>query len=198
MFTGLVAGKGVIAECIKRGEDVSFWVQCPAEFLADAELGESICVDGVCLTATEFKQDHFWCDVSNETLQCTTLGELAENVAVNLERALLPTSRLGGHIVSGHVDGIAEVVTRHTDGASTVFGIQAPDRLAKYIAAKGSVTINGVSLTVNAVDKSVFSLNIIPHTLMMTTLDRLKPGARVNLEVDIIARHVERMLNPDD
>jgi len=198
MFTGLVAGTGNIVATNQRDGDVEFWVQAPDDFLLDAELGESICVNGVCLTATAFKDQQFSCDVSNETLECTTLGQLRPGATVNLERALLPTSRLGGHIVSGHVDGVGTVLERHTDARSTVFKIEAPLELSKYIAAKGSVTINGVSLTVNAVEGAVFSINIIPHTFSVTNLDELITGSLVNLEVDIIARHVERMLSHKD
>jgi len=197
MFTGLVAGTGTIAASNARAGDVEFWVQVPDDFLQDAELGESICVNGVCLTATAFKDQQFCCDVSNETLECTTLGQLSPGVTVNLERALLPTSRLGGHIVSGHVDGVGTVIARDTDARSTVFKIEAPSELAKYIAAKGSITVNGVSLTVNSVEGAVFSINIIPHTFTITNLNELTTGSLVNLEVDIIARHVERMLSHD-
>jgi len=198
MFTGLVAGKGVIAEHLDRDGDIQLSINTPDGFLVDAVVGESICVNGVCLTATSFQDDAFSCDVSKETINCSTLGELKTGVSVNLERALLPSNRLGGHIVSGHVDGVGEVVDRTADGQSTRFSIKAPDELAKYIAAKGSITINGVSLTVNAVEKSVFSVNIIPHSFTITNLDELNTGSRVNLEVDIIARHVERMLNYKD
>lgn len=198
MFTGLVETTGEILEAKETAGDVTLRVRVPEGFLEHAELGESISVNGVCLTAINFTELAFSCDVSNETLRCTTLGDVKAGSRVNLERALLPTSRLGGHIVSGHVDGMGSVVSRSTDARSTCFSIKAPSDLAKYIAAKGSITLNGVSLTVNSVDGDDFSVNIIPHTMEITNLNELETGATVNLEVDIIARHVERMLSRED
>lgn len=195
MFTGLVEATGEILEAIETKGDITLRVHVPDGFLEHVELGESISVNGVCLTAINFTDTAFSCDVSNETLRCSTLGNVKPGSIVNLERALLPTSRLGGHIVSGHVDGMGKVESLTTDARSTCFILSAPPELAKYIAAKGSITINGVSLTVNSVDGDNFSVNIIPHTMEMTNLNELESGATVNLEVDIIARHVERLLD---
>ena len=195
MFTGLVEATGEILEAIETEGDITLRVRVPDGFLEHVELGESISVNGVCLTAINFTDTAFSCDVSNETLRCTTLGQVQPGSIVNLERALLPTSRLGGHIVSGHVDGLGKVDSLTTDARSTSFILSAPPELSKYIAAKGSITINGVSLTVNSVDGDTFSVNIIPHTMEMTNLNELQSGTTVNLEVDIIARHVERLLD---
>lgn len=198
MFTGLVETTGEILEVTQVDGDVTLRVHVPEGFLHDAQLGESISVNGVCLTAINLTDQAFTCDVSNETLRCSTLGALETGSKINLERALLPTSRLGGHIVSGHVDGIGTVVSREVDARSTCFTLNAPPEIAKYIAAKGSITINGVSLTVNTVAGDDFTVNIIPHTFEITNLDELQASSPVNLEVDIIARHVERMLSRDD
>ncbi len=165
--------------------------------LADAQLGDSIAVNGVCLTAVELGPDFFCADVSRETLSRTTLGLAKAGTAVNLEPALTPTTRLGGHIVSGHVDGVGTVVARRGDGRSERFELEAPGGLAKYIAEKGSICVDGISLTVNSVDGARFGLNIVPHTLAETTLGDIRPGHKVNLEVDIIARYLERLLLGD-
>jgi riboflavin synthase len=162
--------------------------------LADVTAGDSIAVSGVCLTAVALPGDGFWADVSGETLARTTLGEVKTGAAVNLEKALTPTTRLGGHLVSGHVDGVGTVLTRHDDGRSVRLRVQAPAQLARYIAEKGSVTVDGVSLTVNGVTGATFDLNIVPHTLSETTIGECSPGRRVNLEVDLIARYLERLL----
>ena len=151
-------------------------------------------MSGVCLTAVELPGDGFWADVSGETLGRTTLGELKPGDPVNLEKALTPSTRLGGHLVSGHVDGVGTVLRRRDDGRSVQFRIQAPDGLARYIAEKGSICLDGISLTVNGVQGAVFDLNIVPHTLSETTMGGFEPGRPVNLEVDIIARHLERLL----
>ena len=194
MFTGIIQAIGTIAAIEARGEDVRLRVQTGKLDLDDVQLGDSIAVDGVCLTAVQLPGDGFWADVSGETIACTTLGALGSGARVNLEKALTPTTRLGGHLVSGHVDGVGEVVGRKTDGRSERFDIKAPELLARYIAAKGSICVNGISLTVNAVNGAVMQLNIVPHTLQETTMDKLQPGTRVNLEVDIIARYLERLL----
>ncbi|MEE4250564.1 MAG: riboflavin synthase, partial [Alcanivoracaceae bacterium] len=146
------------------------------------------------LTAVTLPGDGFTADVSGETLRLTTLGNLRSGSVVNLEKALTPTTRLGGHLVSGHVDGLGEVISIKPDARSIRFDIRAPDVLAKYIAHKGSITVDGISLTVNSVDGAVFSLNIVPHTQQMTTIAEWKPGSKVNLEVDVIARYLERLL----
>ena len=165
--------------------------------LSDIALGDSIAVSGVCLTAVELTGDGFWADVSGETLSRTTLGALRPGDPVNLEKALTPTTRLGGHLVSGHVDGVGRVAERRPEARSVRFVIEAPCELARYIAEKGSIAVDGVSLTVNRVDGARFDLNIVPHTLAETTLDRFAPGRAVNLEVDVIARYLERLLLGD-
>ena len=165
--------------------------------MADAQLGDSIAVNGVCLTAVELGVDYFYADVSNETLTRTTLKEAKIGTPVNLELALTPTTRLGGHIVSGHVDGIGTVLEKKADARSVRFRFKAPDNLAKYIAEKGSMCIDGISLTVNEVDGAVFGVNIVPHTLQETTLGQTEVGDRVNLEVDLLARYMERLMQGD-
>ncbi len=162
--------------------------------MADAALGDSIAVNGVCLTAVELGPRYFCADVSNETLSRTTLRTATTGTPVNLELALTPTTRLGGHIVSGHVDGLGKVIDKRSDGRSIRFRFKAPDNLAKYIAEKGSICINGISLTVNEVDGAVFSVNIVPHTLQETTLGTTQMGDEVNLEVDLLARYMERLM----
>jgi len=194
MFTGIIQAIGEVAALQHQGVDYRLRIRSGALDLEDVQLGDSIAVNGVCLTAVELPGDGFWADVSGETLAHTSFAELRVGSRVNLEKALLPTSRLGGHLVSGHVDGVGEVLSRSNDGRSVRFRIKAPAELAKYIAAKGSITIDGVSLTVNAVHGAEFELNIVPHTLQETTLADFAPGRRVNLEVDVIARYLERLL----
>lgn len=182
MFTGIVQAVGRIAR-VRPLE-----VECAALDLADVALGDSICVQGVCLTVTATQARGFAADVSEETLRVTTgLDRVGE---VNLEKALALGGKLGGHLVTGHVDGVAEVVSRK----GGVLAFRLPPGLARYVARKGSVCVDGVSLTVNGIERDVFDVNLIPHTLEATTLGRLAPGARVNVEVDLIARYVERML----
>lgn len=197
MFTGIIQSVGEITAIEKKGEDVRLGVSTRKLDLADVQLGDSIAVNGVCLTAVELPGDGFWADVSGETLSCTTFKALAVGTKVNLEKALTPTTRLGGHLVSGHVDGIGTVIERYDDGRSVRFHIQAPDDMAKYIAEKGSVCVDGISLTVNAVKGAVFELNIVPHTLQETTMGQFKVGTEVNLEVDLIARYLERLILGD-
>lgn len=165
--------------------------------LGDVRVGDSIAVNGVCLTAVELPGDGFWADVSAESLSRTTLGALRPGDPVNLEKALTPTSRLGGHMVAGHVDGVGRVLERRPEARSVRFVIEAPRELARYIAEKGSIAVDGVSLTVNRVEGARFDLNIVPHTLQGTTIDQYQPGRPVNLEVDVIARHLERLLLGD-
>jgi len=194
MFTGIVEAKGEIVSLAQKGGDVTLRIRTGALDLSDVQLGDSIAVNGVCLTAVTLPGDGFSADVSGETLRLTTLGNLRAGSVVNLEKALTPATRLGGHLVSGHVDGLGEVVGVTPDARSIRFDIRAPDTLAKYIAHKGSITVDGISLTVNSVDGAVFSLNIVPHTQHMTTIAEWKPGSKVNLEVDVIARYLERLL----
>jgi len=194
MFTGIIQAIGNIAQREITGTDARLYVKTGQLPLANVQLGDSIAVNGVCLTAVALPGDGFWADVSGETLAHTTLGSLAIGQAVNLEKALTPQTHLGGHIVSGHVDGVGIVTQYYSDGRSIRLHIQAPAELAKYIAQKGSICIDGISLTVNTVTGTEFMLNIVPHTLEMTTLKTAKTGQKVNLEVDLIARYLERLL----
>ncbi len=194
MFTGIITAVGKVAALEPKGGDVRLRIHTGKLPLKDLVVGDSIAVSGVCLTAVELPGDGFWADVSGETLSRTTLGELKPGDPVNLEEALTPSTRLGGHLVSGHVDGVGTVLRRRDDGRSVQFRIQAPDDLARYIAEKGSICLDGISLTVNGVQGAVFDLNIVPHTLSETTMGEFEPGRQVNLEVDIIARHLERLL----
>lgn len=197
MFTGIILAVGKIAVLEKRAGDCRLTIAVGALPLAEAQLGDSIAVNGVCLTAVELGKDYFCADVSNETLSRTTLATAQVGAKVNLELALTPTTRLGGHIVSGHVDGIGTVLEKKQDARSYRFKVQAPDNLAKYIAEKGSICIDGISLTVNAVAGAVFEVNIVPHTLQQTTLADIGVGTKVNLEVDLLARYLERLLQGD-
>jgi riboflavin synthase len=192
MFTGLVAATGRIASCEARGSDVRMTIETGALGLDRAAIGESIAVQGVCLTAVALSGNAICADVSRETLKVTAGLEAGREV--NLERSLTLADRLGGHLVSGHVDGVGTVATWRDLGGSWLLEIEAPPALGRYIAAKGSIAVDGVSLTVNAVEGARFSVNIIPHTRAVTTFRNLAAGSRVNLEVDIIARYVERML----
>lgn len=197
MFTGIVEATGNLAAMTPRDGDMRLHIRTGELDLSDVALGDSIAVNGVCLTATELPGDGFYADVSNETLEHTTLGELKPGHRVNLEKALTPASRLGGHLVSGHVDGVGEVVEVKPESRSWRIDIQAPDELARYLARKGSVTVDGISLTVNDITGARFSLNIVPHTRDVTNMANWQPGTHVNLEVDIIARYLERLLLGD-
>jgi riboflavin synthase len=197
MFTGIIQAIGKVETRQDRGGDARLRVATGKLDLSDVAVGDSIAVSGVCLTAVELTGDGFWADVSGETLSRTTLGALRPGDPVNLEKALTPTTRLGGHLVSGHVDGVGRVAERRPEARSVRFVIEAPCELARYIAEKGSIAVDGVSLTVNRVDGARFDLNIVPHTLAETTLDRFAPGRAVNLEVDVIARYLERLLLGD-
>ena len=193
MFTGIIQAVGKIANSKLRGQDQRLAIQAGALDMSDVQLGDSIAVNGVCLTVVDFAQNSFDVDVSAETLSCTVGFEVSS--AVNLEKALRLADRLGGHLVSGHVDGLGEVISFAPAGDCFVLEVAAPDAIAKYVAAKGSITINGVSLTVNQVAGNCFAVNLIPHTLEVTTLKQLKAGSRVNLEVDLLARYAERLLH---
>ncbi|QWF70357.1 riboflavin synthase [Methylomonas paludis] len=197
MFTGIILSVGTIAAVQARGGDYRLKISTGKLSLAEAGLGDSIAVNGVCLTAVELGDHHFCADISNETLTRTTLATASIGRAVNLELALTPSSRLGGHIVSGHVDGIGKVLEKQADGRSIRFKFKAPDNLAKYIAEKGSICIDGISLTVNQVEGAYFSVNIVPHTLLETTLGTTNVGTEVNLEVDLLARYLERLMQGD-
>lgn len=193
MFSGIITDKGMIASAEPREGGLRLQVETRELGLEEVAIGDSIAVNGVCLTVIEKQDKSFFADVSRETLDCTVGLERA-GAEVNLEKALRLSDRLGGHLVSGHVDGVGVVEAFDDIGESWRLVVQAPQALAKFIATKGSVTINGVSLTVNRVKGAAFEVNLIPHTLAQTTLQILDKGARVNLEVDLLARYVERML----
>ena len=197
MFTGIIEAVGEILAVQPRGGDLRLRVKTHGLDLGDVALGDSIATNGVCLTVVELPGDGYWADVSVETLDNTTLRQWAVGQPVNLEKALTPTTRLGGHLVSGHVDGVGEVVSRSRDARSERFRLRAPAALARYIAHKGSITVDGTSLTVNAVDGAEFELNIVPHTLEKTVMGTYKAGSKVNLEVDLLARYLERLLLGD-
>jgi len=196
MFSGIIADVGHIAEAGDRDGGLRLVIAVSALDLSDVQLGDSIAVNGVCLTAVEIEGKTFAVDLSRETLDCT-VGLDQQGARVNLEKALRLSDRLGGHLVSGHVDGVGEVVAFNDIGESWRLTVRAPHQLARYIAMKGSITINGVSLTVNHVAGAEFEVNLIPHTLAVTTLSELRAGTKVNLEIDLIARYVERMLSAE-
>ncbi len=194
MFTGIVQGVGRVRAIEPRGGDVTIVFDTGDVPLDDITVGGSIAVSGVCLTATQFDRASFAADVSRETLARTTLGAWQVGTRVNLEKALLAGQALGGHYVTGHVDGVGCVLARHEDARSVRMEFQVPTELARYVARKGSICIDGVSLTVNGAEGDRFDVNLVPHTLEVTSLGQLQAGGRVNLEVDIIARYVERMM----
>jgi riboflavin synthase len=196
LFTGIVQDVGKVRARENRGGDARIVIAFSQMKAADFRIGDSICVQGCCLTATELLDDAFTADVSRETLSLTTLGDLAVGSPVNLEPSLKAGDALGGHLVSGHIDGVAEIVSISSDARSSRIKIAVPSDLARYIARKGSVAVDGVSLTVNEVESATFGVNIIPHTQTVTTLGKLVGGSRVNLEVDQVARYVERLLAP--
>ena len=197
MFTGIIQAVGTVVAMQPTGGDLRLRVNTGKLPLLDVAIGDSICTSGVCLTVIELPGDGYWADVSVETLDFTTLGGLKPGSRVNLEKALTPASRLGGHIVSGHVDGVGEVLSLEEAGRSIRVELSAPAGLAKYIAHKGSICIDGTSLTVNAVNGRRFDLNIIPQTMAETIFSQYSPGTRVNLEVDVIARYLERLVLGD-
>ena len=194
MFTGIIEALGRVEALQPRGGDVRLSIRCPALDLSGAAVGDSIAVNGVCLTAVTLGNDGFSADVSRETLSHTTLGGLAPASPVNLERALTLSKPLGGHLVTGHVDGVGQIESRREDGRSWRFVLSVPRALARYVARKGSVCVDGVSLTVNEVDGCRFGVNIVPHTMEATLFGSYRPGSPVNLEVDIVARYLERLL----
>lgn len=197
MFTGIIEAVGEVADLQRRSGDVRLRIRTGKLALDDVAIGDSIAVNGVCLTAIALDDAGFAADVSRETLSLTSLGQLEAGGRVNLEKALTLATRLGGHLVSGHVDGLGTVLDRRDDARSVRFSIEAPAELARYIAHKGSITVDGTSLTVNAVAGARFELNIVPHTLQETIMDGYTPGHRVNLEVDLVARYLERLLLGD-
>lgn len=195
MFTGIVATTGRITHLQTLEKGLRLTVEAPGLDLSDVAIGDSIAHGGVCLTVIEKDGRQYKIDVSRETLDCTV--GLDAPGEVNLEKAMRLADRVGGHLVSGHVDGVGEIVKFEKIGESHELVIHAPRELARYIARKGSITVNGVSLTTNRVEGAEFSINLIPHTVEATTLKHCRPGGKVNLEVDLIARYVERMLSPD-
>ena len=197
MFTGIIKAKGSIGAIEKRGGDVRLRVTTPDLPWSEYEIGDSIAVNGVCLTAVRLLDNGFDTDVSVETLAVTTLKQLAVGDAVNLEPALRVGDALGGHLVSGHVDGIGRMTARADDARSIRMTFEVPDELSRYIAKKGSICVDGVSLTINEVSGNTFGLNIIPHTAEVTTMGAYEAGTAVNIEVDLLARYIERMLGND-
>ena len=198
MFTGIIQSKGNIKEIISSRDGARLKINTNALDLSDSKVGDSIAVDGVCLTVTQLSGDGFTADVSNETLACTTFSGLKQEQEVNLEKSLRANQGIDGHLVSGHVDGIGSVSSVEKDGDSVRIQIEAQNDIVKYIAKKGSICINGVSLTVNRVVKNIFDVNIVPHTLSATTLADLSLNSNVNLEIDQIARYVERLLSQNE
>lgn len=199
MFTGIIEAVGAVKRIEPMGGDLRFVIDGGSLDMSDVQLGDSIAVNGVCLTVIEFESASFSADVSNETISLTSLKGLKAGSAVNLEKAMLPTTRMGGHLVSGHVDGLGTVVSKTGDARSIRLEIEVPSELKKYIAVKGSICIDGTSLTVNSVDNCVVGLNIVPHTQERTVIQHYTKGTKVNLEVDLVARYLETLLlNMDD
>ena len=194
MFTGIVEAQGRIDAVEEIGGDRRMTIVSAGDYLAGLQSGDSVAVSGVCLTAVQLLPRGFTADLSVETLQATTAGAWLAGSMVNLERALTPAKPLGGHMMSGHVDGVGHLVEKHEEARSWRLSFEAPQALARYIARKGSIAIDGISLTVNEVDKNRFGVNIIPQTWTHTTLGGLKVGGPVNLEVDLIARYLERLI----
>lgn len=204
MFTGIIESVGSIRAIVPQGGDVRVTVQTSSSgskgadlSMADVHLGDSIATNGICLTVIEMGADYYVADVSGETLRRTTLGQWKIGTRVNLEKALLPTTRLGGHLVSGHVDGLGEIVVQRQDARSLYYEVRAPRELARYLAEKGSVTVDGISLTINKLSGATLSLNLVPHTANHTNINDWKVGHFVNLEVDVLARYLERLMLGD-
>lgn len=198
MFTGIIQSKGSIKEIFSSSDGARLKINTNALDLSDTNVGDSIAVDGVCLTVTELTESSFTADVSNETLTCTTFSALKQGKNVNLEKSLRVNQGIDGHLVSGHVDGIGAVNSIEKDGDSVRIKIEVQGDIIKYIAKKGSICINGVSLTVNSVENNFFDVNIVPHTLSATTLGDLSLQSNVNIEIDQIARYVERLLSQNE
>ena len=195
MFTGIIQAEGQISKIEPQNGDVKMTIHTGKLDMSDVALGDSIAANGVCLTAIEFGNDYYVADVSGETLSVTTAGSWQPGTSVNLEKALRLQDRLGGHLVSGHVDGVGQVKSVAQDARSWRYEIEAPLEICKYIAAKGSICINGISLTVNKVNGCVFDVNIVPHTRLETNIKHVQEGTQVNLEVDLLARYLERMMS---
>lgn len=197
MFTGIIEAVGTIISARQTAGDVRLQIHAGLLDMADVKLGDSIATSGICLTVIDFGTDWYAADVSLETISRTTLTHWKAGQRVNLEKALLPTTRLGGHLVSGHVDGVGEIVVARQDARSLYFEVQAPNTLAKYLAEKGSITVDGISLTINHLNGARLSLNLVPHSAAQTTISAWKVGTQVNLEVDVLARYLERLLLGD-
>lgn len=193
MFTGIVEEIGILSKITEKKDIHQYKIQAASNFLENVLEGESISVNGVCLTAYNIQDNSFNVDVSEETQRCTTFGIKNQNESVNLERAVTPSTRLGGHLVNGHVDGLGELLNREDNENESILWISTPSELKKYIAIKGSICIDGVSLTVNDVKDDRHCLTIIPHTLKNTTLNSLQTGDKVNIEVDLLARYLEQL-----
>ena len=197
MFTGIIEAVGSIRSIKHHAKDMTITVDCGALDLSDVKLGDSIAHNGVCLTVTQLHDNGYDVDISNETIKRSGFAAIKTGFAINLEKAMQVTSRFGGHIVSGHVDGVGEITSITQLGSAVEYWIKAPNELAKYIAEKGSITIDGISLTTNAIDGAAFKLTIIPHTIAQTTMENYQVGTLVNLEVDVVARYLERLLQGD-
>ena len=196
MFTGIIESVGKVQSLQNVGGDVRLRIQTALD-MSDVHLGDSIATNGICLTVIEFGEDWYAADVSRESLHRTTLGHWKAGQTVNVEKAMLPTTRFGGHIVSGHVDGLGEITLVRNDARSLYFEVTAPAELAKYLAEKGSVTVDGISLTINHLRGNIISLNLIPHTAERTNIGTWQQGTKVNLEVDVLARYIERLMLGD-
>jgi riboflavin synthase len=194
MFTGIVEAVGTLTAITPKGEDISVTVSVGKLDMGDVKLGDSIATNGVCLTVVDYSETSYTADLSLETLQKTGFADYQTGDKVNLEKAMLPTTRFGGHIVSGHVDGVGEIVERNMVGRAIEFWVSMPEEITKYVAEKGSITVDGISLTVNALRKNAFKLTIVPHTGEETTIADFHVGRKVNLEVDVLARYMERLL----
>ncbi|MFA0567407.1 riboflavin synthase [Vibrio gallaecicus] len=194
MFTGIVEAVGTLSAITPRGEDITVTVKANKLDMSDVKLGDSIATNGVCLTVVEFDENSYSADLSLETLQKTGFVDYQAGDKLNLEKAMLPTTRFGGHIVSGHVDGVGEIIERNQVGRAIEFWVEMPEEISKYVAQKGSITVDGISLTVNDLRKNAFKLTIVPHTSSETTIDQFNVGRKVNLEVDVLARYMERLL----
>ncbi len=194
MFTGIIEAVGTLKAITPKGEDISVTVDVGKLDMGDVKLGDSIATNGVCLTVVAFTDSSYQADLSLETLKKTGFANYSVGDKVNLEKAMLPTTRFGGHIVSGHVDGVGEIVDRQQVGRAVEYWVQMPSEITKYVAEKGSITVDGISLTVNDLRKNAFKLTIVPHTSEETTIDQFQVGRKVNLEVDVMARYMERLL----
>ena len=197
MFTGIIEATGKLAAVVQRGNDISVTIKSAELDFSDVKLGDSIACNGVCLTVTHLAQHSFIADISSETLAHTLFGHYKTGQRINLEKAMLPTTRMGGHIVSGHVDGVSQVIKIEQSGRASNIWLSLPATLERYVAAKGSITVDGISLTVNELNHDAFRLTIVPHTAAHTTIAALKAGSKVHLEVDLIARYLERLLSKD-